>query len=95
MAPWLRAFTAVVEDLGSTPSLHLVAHNHESCQLQRIGRPLLISAGTAVTWYADINVANLPIHIKNTLKILLIKPTSWEKKKDGEKEEREEGGMRS
>lgn len=40
MAPWLRALTALAEELSSVPSTHMAAYNDLQC-------PLLTSVGTA------------------------------------------------
>lgn len=41
MGPWLRAFVALMGDLGLVPCTHMVAHKHSEFQFQGIQGPLL------------------------------------------------------
>ena len=52
MAQWLT-LAALLEDLVSTPRIHMVVHNHLLFQFQGIWSPLMAALDIACTSYAD------------------------------------------
>ena len=54
---------ALLEDLGSIPSTHMVAHNHLWPQLQDIFHPLLASKGTRHIYGAQTRASKAGTHI--------------------------------
>ena len=56
MAQWLRALTALPEDLGSTPSIHMAAHN--CLQLELLSSTIF----TQIHMKANTNVHKIKIN---------------------------------